>query len=141
MQCRLGIEESRELVVGYAAGTLDARARVSFERHIESCVECANAAAEQQSLWLALDEWRGVAVSRDFDRSLRSRIGGMDRGANWWRSWRPAVAAAGIVLGVGLWLNQRAVERPATPPAQPAQMQNLEHALDDMDLLGQLSLN
>ncbi|HTW66980.1 MAG TPA: zf-HC2 domain-containing protein [Bryobacteraceae bacterium] len=144
MRCPLGLEESRELVVGYAAGTLDPHTRVSFERHIESCGVCADEVAGQQVLWHALDEWRGVAVSPDFDRALQARIARDAGGANWLRrSWHPAlpVAVAGIVLGLGLWLNQRAFENPDSVPAQSAQMQKLESALNDMDLLGQLSLN
>lgn len=142
MDCRLGTEECRELVVGYAAGTLNPRERVYFERHIASCGICAEAVAEQQALWLTLDEWRGVAVSPEFDRALHTRIGEAGRRGNWWlRSWRPAVAAAAIVLGVGLWLNQRVNVDRAAPPAQSAQMEKLQHALDDMDQLGQLDLN
>jgi anti-sigma-K factor RskA len=146
MGCPLGLDDGGELVVGYAAGTLDAHTQVFFERHLKSCVGCAEAVAEQQALWQTLDDWREVvAVSPDFDRRLQSRIAQETRGAGWLaRSWRPAVpvVAAGIALGLGLWFNQRGgVQAKAPATAQTAQMENLQHALDDMDLLGRISPN
>ncbi len=60
MECPLGLEESGELVVGYAAGTLDTSAQIAFERHLQSCGSCAEAAAAQLAVWDALDEWDAV---------------------------------------------------------------------------------
>ena len=57
MGCPLGLDESGELVVGYAARTLDASAQIAFERHLKSCGACAESAAAQQAVWDALDEW------------------------------------------------------------------------------------
>jgi len=74
MRCPLGLDEGAELVVGYAARTLDACAQIAFEQHLKSCGACAEAAATQQALWQALDQWRMVDVSADFDRRLYSRI-------------------------------------------------------------------
>lgn len=60
MRCPLRLDESGELVVGYAARTLDARAQIAFERHLKSCGACADAAAAQQAVWDALDEWDAI---------------------------------------------------------------------------------
>ncbi len=60
MRCPLGLDESGELVVGYTARTLEPRAQIAFERHLESCGTCADAAAAQQAVWDALDEWDTV---------------------------------------------------------------------------------
>jgi hypothetical protein len=68
----------------------------------------------------------------------------------WWQqAWRPAVPAlaAGIVLGLAVWMNQPAKQEAVVPTKSAAQepvaavgqMDNLEHALDDMDMLGQWS--
>ena len=145
MGCPMGLDDAGEMVVGYAAGTLDARARTLFERHLAVCGICAEAVAAQQLLWQALDEWRDVAVSPDFDRRLELRIAEEARRTAWLaRTWRPVVPviAAGIALGLGLWFNQRAgLQTKAPATAQTAQMQNLRHALNDMDLLGQISPN
>ncbi len=146
MQCPLGLQEGGELVVGYAARTLDSRAQVAFERHLKSCGVCAEAVAAQQALWQALDQWRSVDVSADFDRRLRSHIA---RDRNWWRRCRrPAmpVIAAGIVFAVAAWRSQPpAVDVTAPVAAQASaanasgEIEKLEHALDDIDLLSQLS--
>ena len=63
MQCPLRLDESGELVVGYAAGTLDACAQIAFERHLKSCRPCAQAAAAQQAVWDALDEWDALIAA------------------------------------------------------------------------------
>jgi len=60
MRCPLGLDDGGELVVGYTARTLDACAQIAFERHLQSCGACAEAAAAQQAVWDALDEWDAV---------------------------------------------------------------------------------
>jgi hypothetical protein len=156
MRCTLGLDENWELVVGYAARTLDPRTQASFEQHLESCQACSETVAVQQAVWDALDESPAVSVSPDFDRRLQSRIAHR-RQVGWWlRSWHAAVpvAAACVVFGVSLWLNHPQRVEVAAPalsqvqdsqeplPQQPSsQIDNLEHALDDMDMLGQLSAN
>jgi hypothetical protein len=139
MQCFLGRGESGELVVGYAARTLDPRAQAGFERHLTYCGICRDAVAAQQVVWDALDEWRAVAVSPDFDRALCARIAREGHIGWWWRRAVPAAAAC-IALGVSLWLHQTRMAKmtPSAPHVSP-QIQELEHALDDMDMLGQLS--
>ena len=57
MECPLGLDQGGELVVGYAARTLDPRTQFAFEQHLKSCRACAEAAATQQVVWDALDEW------------------------------------------------------------------------------------
>lgn len=60
MRCPLGLDEGGELVVGYTARTLEPGAQIAFERHLKSCGACAEAAAAQQAVWDALDEWDAV---------------------------------------------------------------------------------
>jgi len=140
MRCPLGLDERGELVVGYTARTLDVRARSAFEKHLKSCRACTEALAEQQSLWDALDGWRVSPVSVDFDGVLRSRIA--LEGRLWWpwpaRNAVVPVIAAGVVLSVVFWLNPRPATQVVTPSSAPPQIEKLEHALDDMDMLGQL---
>jgi hypothetical protein len=87
MGCPLGLDESGELVVGYAARTLDPRSHAAFEHHLKSCGACGEAVAAQQALWQALDQWRMVDVSADFDRALCSRIEREGRIGWWRRAW------------------------------------------------------
>jgi hypothetical protein len=80
MRCPLGWDQRGELVVGYAAETLDARAQAAFERHLRSCKACAEAASAQQVVWDALDKLMPAPCSRvcvktTINRSLRSRLG------------------------------------------------------------------
>jgi anti-sigma factor RsiW len=155
MGCPLGPDASRELAVSYTARSLDARAHAEFERHLRSCATCAEAVAEQQAVWEALDEWAPTEISAGFDQTLRERIAAdqqswRGRVQVWWqRAWRPAVPAlaAGIVLGLAVWMNQPPQQEAAAPAKSSAQapvsvvgqMDNLEHALDDMDMLGEWS--
>jgi len=149
MRCTLGLDENWELVVGYAARTLDPRTQASFEQHLKSCQACSETVAVQRAVWDALDESPAVSVSPDFDRRLQSRIAHQWQVGWWLRSWYAAVpvAAACVVFGVSLWLNhpQRVeVVTPALSQLQDSQrpllqIDKLEHALDDMDMLGQLS--
>ena len=156
MWCPLGQDKSRELAVSYIARSLDARAHDDFERHLRSCEMCAAAVAEQQAVWDALDEWAPIEVSAGFDRALQARMaqeaesGWRGLIPVWWqRSWRPVVpvVAAGIALGVAVWMNQPREVVVVAPseasarvsPQATGQMESLEHALDDMDMLGQWS--
>jgi hypothetical protein len=155
MECALGRDKSRELAVGYTARTLDTPERAEFQRHLATCHLCAAAVAEQKAVWDALDGWRDVGVSADFDRRLRARIAADRPVANWWvRCWRPAlpVAVAAMLLGVVFWVNQPRESEVAPRPVHvsselspdpstgvPAQVESLQHALNDMDMLGQLS--
>ena len=82
--------ECSELIVDYVAGTLDARREAEFQRHIESCAGCGDAVAGQKAVWAALDQWRGLAVSPDFDRRLFQRIAEAETPGRW--SWRALVS-------------------------------------------------
>lgn len=141
--------EAGELVVGYVAGTLDAGTASAFERHIQECEECRELAAAQRAVWSTLGDWRPMPVSSDFDQRLFECIAEQEQRA-WWRRlpqvhrpWRSAipVASACAVL-IAAFLMQQPVSRLAPPaPVQPkVQLEQLEHALDDMDMLNQLGV-
>jgi anti-sigma factor RsiW len=88
MRCPLGFDQSAELIVGYCARTLDPDNAAAFERHIDFCAECREAAAIQKAVWVALDEWRELPVSPDFDRRVFQRIPEAEK-RGWWL-WRHA---------------------------------------------------
>jgi anti-sigma factor RsiW len=149
MDCPLGSAEGAELIIGRVARTLDAEADSEFQRHMGTCSNCREAVAAQEGVWSALDAWHPVPVSPDFDRKLFRRIAEEERG-RWWRGlarpqgwWRPAMpVAAACALLAGAFL----LQHPAPKFAQEAQTQpkleieQVEHALDDMDLLRQLGV-
>jgi anti-sigma factor RsiW len=141
MRCPLEFDHSGELIVGYGARTLDPATAAAFEWHIESCAECRQMAAAQRAVWAALDEseWPEVPISRDFDQRLFRRIQEAENRGWWWRRLVPAAACAGLAIAAMFLLRQPdpALAPQASP--QPAlQIEQVEHALDDMDMLNQL---
>ena len=50
--------------------TLDPDAAAAFELHIRFCADCHQAAALQEAVWTALDEWRHTPISPDFDQEV-----------------------------------------------------------------------
>jgi hypothetical protein len=132
MRCSLEFDRSAELVVGYGARILDPAAAAAFERHMVSCTKCRAAAALQKVVWAALDESQDLQVSPDFDRRVFERIARAERCSRWlWQVLVPATAS--IALAAVLLFRQ-------PQPVQPAvQMEQVEHALDDMDLLKQVA--
>ena len=145
MRCALERDVRAELIVGYGARTLDPDTEAAFERHIGSCAACYQLAAAQKAVWTALDdaeadaEWRELPVSPDFDQRLFRRIQANEQ-RGWWL-WRALVpAAACLVLATLLLLRQPDSARaPKVHEVQPAvPIEQVEHALDDMDLLNQI---
>jgi len=147
--CSLEDGVAEELIVGYAARSLDPEAELGFERHLKSCSRCQRLAAQQGAVWSALDAWRPPAVSPDFDRTLALRIAASRRissriyaFAKW--IWRPAlpVAAISAVLAGFFLLKDQHTARQVLETQPSAQIeQQVEHALDDMDILKQIGLD
>jgi Putative zinc-finger len=130
MKCPLQFDESSELIVGYGARTLDPDTALAFERHVWSCAACREAAALQRAVWTALDEWHTLPVSPDFNQRLSARIADSESRACWrWRLLLPMAACA------ALWA-VLLVRQPASAPPPP--IEQVQHALDDMDLLNQI---
>jgi hypothetical protein len=141
--------EGEELLVNYVSGALDTQAAAAFDQHMLTCAACRQFAHGQKAVWKALDLFEPAAISADFDRRLYQRI----EKVSWWdrigaalRSpmlthWGlPITAAAAALLVAGVvW------ERPSVAPAKPkaplsAEVQTLQadqvqHALDDVEML------
>jgi len=150
MGCSLAKSVAQELIVGYAARTLSADVEADFERHLEACAYCREAAAQQRSVWMALEEWRPLPVSAGFDGKLLQRIAGSEKTGPLGRlfanlSWRPVIpiAATCAVLLFAFWLKDDDSTGAPQPPNPPnAQIeQQVEHALDDMDMLKQIGVD
>jgi anti-sigma factor RsiW len=143
--CSFDETVAEELIIGYTAGTLEPQAAVAFERHLSLCSRCRRLAAEQRAVWSALDAWQPAAVSPDFDQRLSQRIADsrllFSRLSAFARSiWRPALplaicaALAGIFLLRDSGTGSRAVDIRSSARIE----QQVEHALDDMDMLKQI---
>ena len=144
MECPQKKGDGAELIIAYVARTLESEQEAAFERHLEGCDTCRDAAAAQRAVWSALDELAPLPVSSDFNAKLYQRIA-QEQQRGWWQrlaradwSWRPAmpVAAACMVLIVAFLVKNSESSLTPGQPAQPKlQIEQVERALDDMDLL------
>jgi len=144
--CPLTNGNSAELIVGYGARTLAPEMEMAFERHLLTCEACRELASAQRELWSALDAWTPVPVSANFDEKLYQRIR-MEEQGKWWQrllwanwSWRPAmpVAAACAAL-IAAFVLKSPTPGPVPELTQPkVQIQQVERALDDIDMLDKL---
>ena len=143
--CSFAESVAEELIIGYTARTLDPDTAIAFERHLKLCSRCRRLSAQQRAVWSALDAWQLNAVSADFDQRLAQRIADSRRllprlsaFARW--IWRPALPLAICAALAGLFLlrdgrtGTRAVEIRSSARIE----QQVEHALDDMDMLKQI---
>ena len=143
MSCPIGSEEQLELLQAYCAGERSTPETAGLEKHLETCAACRELVAGQQAVWSLLDEWQAPAASADFNRRLFARVEQevslWDRllapfRPLWIRLTVPIAAAVCVALMVGVMLDRR----PSQPPPAPvelAQPEQIEHALDDMQLL------
>jgi anti-sigma factor RsiW len=148
MECPLQSGQAAELIVGYPAQTLDSHAAGVLERHLKDCARCRQLSAAQQAVWSALDAWKPQAISPDFDRKLFERIAEEER-LPWWRrvgpqawSWLPAISVtAACAALLAAFLLRAPTSIPAPAPAEPKfQIEQVENALDDMDMLKQIGV-
>ncbi len=105
---------------------------------------------QQRAVWSLLEEWQPLAVSPDFDRQLARRVARAGQ-SGWWHgrfgswSWRPlipVVAACTVLLFAFLLKKDNHAVAPG-PGNQPQMRieQQVEHALDDMDMLKQIGVD
>jgi anti-sigma factor RsiW len=148
MNCPLQTRDHAQQLLDYCSRKLDPQSTAILEQHIAVCPECRDFAAQQRAVWDALDSWEAAPASADFDRKLYARI---ENDIPWWRSllrpvtahWNVAASAAGVfvLLAAGVILNRPAAVAPPKPPEaaqiETVQPEQVEHALDAMDLLAE----
>ena len=149
MKCPMENREGEELLLNYVSGSLDAQAAASFDRHMLTCSACREFAHGQKVVWESLDVFEPASISADFDRRLYQRM----EEVSWWdrvvaqfraplflhRGLPIAAAAAALVVAGIVWQHPSVISGRAQHPLS-AEMQTLEpdqvqHALDDMDML------
>jgi anti-sigma factor RsiW len=145
------------LLLSYMDRRLDAASTQAMDRHVAGCADCARVLDAQRMVWNALDQWEPVAVRADFDELVMARVEAEQlRGAQpWWQrlsgyfaagpAWvRPAMpiaaAACVAVVGVAVWRGPAAVERQTAPSMDSAEVQQVEEALTDLEMLRQLGV-
>jgi len=139
MNCLRNDLSGAEILMDYCAGKLDAIRCAEWEAHFQECAACRERVDAHRMVWEALDEWRPVQVSPDFDARLYGRIAA-EAGRPWWRQVlaKPLVpilaAAAMLALVVVRMPEMRST--PALPQSPTAiDLQQVQQALDDMDML------
>jgi anti-sigma factor RsiW len=152
MNCPLGNQEHAEMLMAYSSRKLDAIESARVEQHVAECAECREFVHGQQAVWAALDAWEPAPVSADFNRRLYQRI---ETQGSWWdRLMLPfrqlavhkslsLVAAAGLVLAIGVVLNETAAPPPQNTSQSTVKVADKEglqpdqvvKALDEMEAL------
>ena len=142
MICPKQNKQDEQILLEYCSGKLDEHRFREVENHAAECAACAAWIAEQRALWSALDEFRAPQVSPEFNARLYQRIEERQRGGWWkqfWRTaWKPtlATAAAGAALAIGLTVSvPRSSDPPKKASVESVDMDQVEHALEDLDLL------
>jgi len=139
-------DEHTELLLAYTGGKLDPPRVEACERHLEACVACRQFVAGQRVVWAALDDWEAPPVSAAFERELYQRI---ESEISWWDRVRrnvypfavrqlvpvAAVACLTIVAGVMLYRPRPAAPEPGSAQIEAIQPEQIEHVLDDMQIL------
>lgn len=143
--CPLQGGEAAELLLAYCARRLDAETRAWLERHVQLCPECGALAEQQRTVWEALDYWDALPISEEFDARLHQRIRRAAQlrpfaAANLWRAFHLPLAAASVLLGALLFLRSPGPLGPAPESVGPAEVESVEAALEDMEMLRALEL-
>lgn len=132
---------SEDLLLDYVSGRLAPAAAAALERHFEHCERCRAWVNSQKAVWAAMESWEAPPAPADFDRNLYRQI--EQEASRGWRLWpalrfRPAfsVALASALLAFAILVQ---FPRPATE-VEVVDADRLERALDDVDMLRELSL-
>ena len=154
MICFVNHKEGAEILLDYSGGRLDGLLdevrRREIDQHVESCAACRELVEAQRTVFTALDDFAAPEVSADFDQKLYARIAA-EKPAFWHRWlpatpialffttwWKPAVPVALAALALSALFFVRSSHSGAAqsqPGIGKADIEQVEQALDDMDLL------
>jgi len=142
-----GIERLMEYLGGPAPAEQWAERRAELELHAQECPECRGLLRA----WNALDEYAAPEVSTDFDAKLYARIA-EDRQV-WWRRmlwpsgplawWKPAIpvaACAALLVALLIHVPSTSVDSDKQAKAEPVSIEQVEQALQDLELLAPADL-
>ncbi len=150
MYCPMQAGEGAEMILAYCARRLEPERAALLERHLEDCESCRALVEGQKAVWEALNVWEAMPVAPDFDRRLYRRVEA-EAELGWWRrlfrpvapvSLKPVLPlAAASVAVLAVWLSRPpAVVGPGPQPQfEPVDIEQVETALEDLDMLHQLA--
>jgi anti-sigma factor RsiW len=133
---------TEDVLLDYVAGSLNAAQAAEFERHLKECSRCDAVIASQAAVWRSLDEWKPEPVTAGFNRELWRRIDA-EAAPSWWAGlhfWKQVAPLAAVLALVvtGFVMDQHShapVRTPAAVTASTSEVDQLERALDDLQLL------
>lgn len=146
--CPIESPECAGLLLDYCSRKMAPPAAAALERHFAVCARCRAFRDGQMAVWNALDQWESLPVSAGFNRELYQRVDAEQR-APWWRrmagpgTLRPALplALAGVFLVAGILVDRPGAVSvaPILPGVETAEIEQIETALEDLDMLNQLA--
>ena len=152
MRCPIETQENAELLLSYSARKLNPENTAILEAHMELCPACREFRDGQRALWEALDQWEARPVSADFDRRLYRRIEEQEQ-MGWWTRmfgsmqpimWRPALPVAAtaclVLVAAFLSVDPGRLAAPAADSQQVREVEQVERALEDLEMLRQFDL-
>jgi anti-sigma factor RsiW len=142
------LRDNAEALLAYVERRMARDSALALERHAEGCAECRKLIESQRALWSALEAWEPEPVSADFNRRLYRAIEA-DEARPWWRKlgggalgarWRVAVPAASCAALALVFLlgTPDEMEEKQAAAVEAVDVENLDRALDDLDLLWSL---
>ncbi len=146
MKCPSNAWEEADLLA-FSENKLEAPQAVRLHEHLQSCAVCRTVVEQQKAVWEALDAWEAPAIAADFDRRL---YGAMEQDAGRWNRWLessrlllvrqglPIAAAACLIVVAGVVAHRPAdsTMAPSAARIENLQPEQVEHALDDVQMLG-----
>lgn len=147
MKCPSNSWEEADLLA-FSENKLEAPRAVRLNEHLQSCAVCRTVVEQQKAVWEALDAWEAPAIAPDFDRRL---YGAMEQDGGRWNRWLeplrlllvrqglPIAAAACLIVVAGVVAHRPAdstIAPSATARVESLQPEQVEHALDDVQMLG-----
>lgn len=151
VRCPLQSGDEGATLLSYLDRQLDADTTAALDRHVAQCESCRRLVEAHRAVWSALDEYRPIAVSADFDDRVMARIaaerdpwwrrllmpgGG---GMSWWKAAMPLTAACAVLVAVSLW-RVPGDPAPGNVRMDAAEAQQVDDTLSDVEMLRQLGL-
>ena len=139
VSCPIQDPENADLLLAYVDRKLDPELAGRLEQHAQTCPACRRLLDAQRIVWEALDSWQPGPVSPRFDGELMEKIRTVKRRPQLRAAVRTGqVAALFLALLAAMVLRGPSMDSPQFQNQDTLDMQQLEHALDDLEMLRQL---
>ena len=139
VSCPIQDPGNADLLLAYVDRKLDPELVERLEQHAECCPSCRRLLDAQRTVWEALDSWQPGPVSAGFDGQLMEKIRTAKRRALPRAAARSGqVAVLFLALLAALLLRGPSMDIPRLWNRDVVEIEQLEHTLDDLEMLRQL---